>query len=216
MQINYTTHSWVCLHGATTVTLTHCLAPWRHTRKHIFQKIPARLCAGGLIHYSLLLWDSPPFIMLNTLSRTHTHMLHCKYTCLHNTLFIHTCHWAYTVQTASVYSQSLSHTHTFSCRHCGHWIIMLPPGETDRCVSMWVCVCQALRRPPSWYLLVRDSWGARDLYLALPANYHTHIQSRRWRCAISPGPPTSFSHLLTLCTKSPWWLVGLNRSLLPF
>lgn len=159
-------------------------------------------------------------------TRAHTHMLHCKYTCLQNSPLIHTCHWAYAVQTALVYSVTLtlSHTNTRTrththilCRHGGHWIIKLPPGETDRCVSVCVCVCQAVWRPSSWYLLVLDSWGPlRDLYLALPANYHTHIQSRRWICVIILGPPTSFSHLLTLRTKSPWWVVSLNRSLLPF
>ena len=40
-----------------------------------------------------------------------------------------------------------THTHIL-CRHGGHWIIMLPPGVTDRCVSVCVCVCQAVWRPP--------------------------------------------------------------------
>lgn len=48
-----------------------------------------------------------------------------------------------------------THTHSFThihCRHGGQRIILLPPGETDRCVSICVCVCmcvcQAVWRPP--------------------------------------------------------------------
>ena len=152
----------MCVHRAATVTLTHScwLAPWRKLTNIFFKKF--QLTYAQVVSYIIhcYSWDPPSFIMSNTLSLTHTLLkihLSPKLTC-----YTH----SYTPATGltqfkllPVYSQShsLFHTHIL-CRPGGHWIIMLPPGETDRCVSM--CVCQAVLGPLSWYLLVLDSWGA--------------------------------------------------------
>lgn len=148
MQINHITHRSVCVRWATTVLLTHSL-----TCSHIFQNISACLCAGGLIHYSQTHQHSSrqnTNTLLQTFIHTHTHTAS---TLVSKSPFLYTPAtgvWSYqTVQTASLYlltltlADTLTYTHTNTharilCRHGGHWITMLPPGKTDRCVS--VCV----------------------------------------------------------------------------
>lgn len=179
---------------------TNSLAHRGRSRKHTFQKIPACLCAGGLINYSQIHHHFSRQ-SVRARMRTHTHM---RTLVLKSSFY--TCRWAFAVQLWNSQSHSLSYTQTL-CRHTW-W--PLPPAMADRCVHVWICVCVCVSVRACVHVcagqaddpfLVFISFGQlrswRDLYLALPAHYHTHVQRQQWICAISAAPPTSLCHSRT-------------------
>lgn len=126
--MNCITHKCPFSYNSETNSLNH----WGLTCKHTFQKIPACLCAGGLINYSLI---HHHFLCQN--ARAHTR------TCSHLSLksSFSTCHQAFTLQLRNSRSHSVSYTQTL-CRHAW-W--PLPPGMADRCAPVLMCVCVRAR-----------------------------------------------------------------------
>lgn len=168
--------------SSETNSLTHRAL----THKHTWQRIPSCLCAGGLINYSLI---------------HHHHQNTRVHTCSHLSLkFLLHLPLGFGSARSSL-TVTLSHPNTVQTYMVA---ATLWHGRQVR-----VCVRRGGVRltTPSWYLLVLDSCGGRrDLYLALPADYHTHVQ-------LALCCPRHFANVAKSRTQQ---IVGLNRSRLPF
>lgn len=143
-QINYTTHS-VCTWRYNSNTHSLPCSLEKHSQTYFSKNSCLLMRRWSHTLFTLTLRSTIYHVKL-TLSNTHTHTLHCKYTCLQNCLLIHTCHWVYTVQTASVYSVTLtlSHTHTFSVDMVATGFLCYPLARlTGVSVCVYVCVRQS-------------------------------------------------------------------------
>lgn len=127
--MNCETHKCPFSYNSETNSLTHR----GRSRKHTFQKIPACLCAGGLINYSQI---HHHFSRQSVRARTHAD----THTCAHLSLKVHS-------TPAAGLSQCsfgiVSHTHSRTLKHCadihgGHYPL---PWLTGVCMCEYVCVC---------------------------------------------------------------------------
>lgn len=161
----------------TTETLT--LAARGNANNNLFKNFPGSFfCKWEHILFGLTLRFTNIYnVQTSTHTQTHTHMHLLLQILLLKTLVLYTPATGLTQYKLVHYTVTLSHTLPVGWWPLDHYATSRQGWQVWQlmCECVHVCVCIKLcGGPPSWYLLVLDSWGTRqDLYLALPANYHT-------------------------------------------